>query len=194
MSQSDLPKLYSAPIANASRSAAAQTAWKPIPGLPSPSSSHDREQFKHLKYPPFVFDLSGQPHEHHWGDLRAEGFIGGKLVITKTLSGRGVDAKFALCADDNELVADGADATRVVMRVTDEFGQIRTYANDPIVFTVEGPVKLIGDNPFALIGGTGAVWVRAGEVAGTARITAKHPRLGEQTVNFTLAAVAEEVV
>jgi beta-galactosidase len=163
--------------------------WTPITEL-----EPDREQFKHLKYPPFVFDLNGQPHEHRWGDLRAEGYIGGKLVITKTLSGRGVDAKFALCSDDNELVADGADATRVVMRVTDEFGQIRTYANDPILFTVEGPVKLIGDNPFALVGGTGAVWVRAGEVAGTARLTAKHPRLGEQSVDFTLAAGAEEVV
>ena len=33
-----------------------------------------------------------QQNEHDWGDLRAEGFIGGKLVITKTLSGSGVDA------------------------------------------------------------------------------------------------------
>ena len=40
---------------------------------------------------------------------------------------------------------------------------MRTYANDPIAFTLEGPGNLIGDNPFALIGGTGAVWVRAGE-------------------------------
>ena len=45
---------------------------------------------------------------------------------------------------------------------------MRTYANDPISFTLEGPAELIGDNPFALIGGTGAVWVRAKEQAGTA--------------------------
>ena len=59
-----------------------------------------------------------------------------------TLSGRGVDSKFALVADDHDLIADGADTTRVVVRVTDEFGAMRTYANDPIAFTVEGPVKL----------------------------------------------------
>ena len=38
--------------------------------------------------------------------------------------------------------------------------------NDPMAFTPEGPAKLIGDNPFALIGGTGAVWIRATERGG----------------------------
>ena len=163
--------------------------WTPITEL-----EPDREEFQHLKYPPFVFDLNGEPHAHRWGDLRAEGYIGGKLVITKTLSGRGVDSKFAVAADDRELIADGADTTRVVLRVTDEFGAMRTYANDPIAFTVDGPIQLIGDNPLALIGGTCAVWIRAGLAAGTARLTARHPRLGEQTVNFTLGSAPEESI
>jgi beta-galactosidase len=81
-----------------------------------------------------------------------------------------------------------------VVRVTDEFGAIRTYANDPIAFTLDGAAKLIGDNPFALIGGTGAVWIRAGEFAGTVRLTARHPRLGEQSVSFTISAVPEEAI
>ena len=91
-------------------------------------------------------------------------------------------------------MADGADTTRVVLRVTDEFGAMRTYANDPVAFTLEGPARLIGDNPFALIGGTGAVWIRAGETPGNVRLTAKHPRLGSQTVNFMLTAVPGEEV
>jgi beta-galactosidase len=152
----------------------------------------DRAEFEHLKYPPFVLDVTTLKAD--WGDLRIEGYIGGKLVITETLSGKGVDSKFVLVADDRELKADGADSTRVVARVTDEFGAIRTYANDPITFTLEGPAKLIGDNPFALIGGNCAVWVRAGESAGTVRLTAKHPRLGEQSVSFTLSAAPEETV
>ena len=44
-----------------------------------------------------------------------------------------------LLADDTTLVADGADTTRVVLRVTDEFGALRTYANDPVTLTLEGP-------------------------------------------------------
>jgi beta-galactosidase len=53
---------------------------------------------------------------------------------------------------------------------------------------------LIGDNPFSLIGGTGAVWIRAKETAGTVKLTAKHPRLGEKSVSFKLSAVPAEAV
>jgi beta-galactosidase len=157
----------------------------------------DRKQFEHLAYPPFTLktsdaDLKKLPFP--WGDLRIDGFIKGQQVISKSLSGSGVDRKFMLLPDDTALVADGADTTRVVLRVTDEFGAIRTYANDPVVFTLEGPATLIGDNPFALIGGTGAVWLRAQEQAGTVRLTAKHPRLGTQTIELQLTAVPNEAL
>ncbi len=45
------------------------------------------------------------------------------------------------CPTIRSLKADGADTTRVVLRVTDEFDAIRTYANDPIVFTLAGPAQ-----------------------------------------------------
>lgn len=157
----------------------------------------DRKEFDHLKYAPFVLDLSTLDLKKlgaGWGDLRVDGFIAGKQVISKTLSGKGVDAKFFLLPDDVELQADGADTTRVVMRVTDVSGAVRTYANDPIVLTLEGPGKLIGDNPFALVGGTGAVWIRTSEEPGTVRLTAKHPRLGAQTVEIAVSAAAKEEV
>ena len=152
----------------------------------------ERVEFDHLMYAPFVLDL--RKLHLSWGDLRIDGFLKGKQVISKSLSGRGVDTKFGLFPDDLTLFADGADSTRVVLRVTDEFDAIRTYANDPIAFTLEGPAELIGDNPFALIGGTGAIWIRAREQPGTVRLTAKHPRLGTQTVEFTLQAVSAEAV
>jgi beta-galactosidase len=151
----------------------------------------ERTEFDHLTYPPFIFD---RRKIRGWGDLRIDGYIKGEKVISKSMSGRGVDKKFMLPPDDTALVADGADTTRVVLRVTDEFGAIRTYANDPIVFKLEGPAELIGDNPFSLIGGTGAVWIRAREQAGTVRLTAVHPRLGSQTVEFTLTGTPAEAV
>ena len=157
----------------------------------------DRTEFQHLPYPPFSFDLRHIDYKQlgfRWGDLRIDGFLKGKQVISKSFSGRGTNNKFALLPDDTELLADGADTTRVVLRATDEFGAIRTYANDPITFTLQGPAELIGDNPFSLIGGTGAVWVRAREQAGTVRLTANHPRLGAQTVSFTLRGVPAETV
>jgi beta-galactosidase len=167
-------------------------AWVPLAEL-----DPDRTEFEHLKYAPFVLDLMKlnlRKLKIGWGDLRAEGYIGGKLVITKTLSGSGVDRKFVMLPDDRELIADGADSTRVVLRVTDEFGAVRTYADSPIALTLEGPATVIGENPFSLVGGTGAIWIRAKEESGIVRLTAKHPRLGEQTADFTLRAAPKEEI
>jgi beta-galactosidase len=76
--------------------------------------------------------------------------------------------------------------------VTDEFDNIRPYAGDPIALTLEGPAEILGDNPFGLVGGTGAVWIRVKQDAGTVVLTAKHPRLGVQRVTFTLMASEPE--
>jgi beta-galactosidase len=161
--------------------------WTPLAEL-----DPDRAEFANLKFPPFILDVSR--FRAGWGDLRIDGYLNGKQMISKMLSGRGVDAKFLLLPDDVTLAADGADTTRVVLRVTDEFGAVRNLANDPVAFTLEGPAELIGDNPFALIGGTGAIWIRVKEQAGAVRLTATHPTLGSQTVNFKLTAAPDEAV
>jgi beta-galactosidase len=150
-----------------------------------------KKEFAHLRYAPFVADLEKAVFQ--WGDLRIEGYIQGKQVISKTLSGRGVDQKFTLLPDDTKLNADGADVTRVVLRATDEFGAIRPFANDAIQFTLDGPAEIIGDNPFALIGGTGAIWIRAKEQPGTVKLTATHPYLGAQQLQFEIAPAPPEV-
>ncbi|GAA0570516.1 glycoside hydrolase family 2 protein [Rhizomicrobium electricum] len=153
----------------------------------------DRKQFPHLKYAPFTVDLK-HTIDWDWGDLKIEGYIGGALKITRLLSGQGADREFVVAADDSELTADGADVTRVVLKVTDEFGNVRPFANDPIVLKLDGPADLIGDNPFALFGGVGAVWIRARETAGTVTLTATHPRLGTKTVLLKLTAAPPEMV
>jgi beta-galactosidase len=152
----------------------------------------DRKEFAHLRYAPFILEMSELFHK--WGDLRLDGYIQGKQVISKRLSGTGVDTKFLLLPDDTELIADGADSTRVVLRVTDEFGAVRPFANDAIKLEVEGPAEIIGDNPFSLIGGTGAVWIRAQEKPGKVRLKATHPSLGAQQVEIQIAGSPDETV
>ena len=144
----------------------------------------DRKQFANLRYAPFVLELGELFHK--WGDLRVEGYIQNKLVITKAFSGNGVDTQFLVLPDDKELIADGADSTRVVFRLTDEFGRVKPFANDAIRLEIEGPAQIIGDNPFSLVGGTGAVWIRSGEQAGKVTLKAAHPSLGSQQVTITL--------
>lgn len=150
----------------------------------------DRKQFAHLRYAPFVVELGELFHK--WGDLRIEGYIEGKQVIVKNMSGRGVDTKFVLLPDDTQLLADGADSTRVVLRVTDEFGAIRPFANDAIKFELQGPAAIIGDNPFSLIGGTGAVWIRAQETPGMAVLRATHPILGIGEAKIEIVPAVDE--
>jgi len=151
----------------------------------------DHKQFQNLKYAPFSVEMGGALR-HGWGDLRIEGYIQGKKVIEKSMSGKGVDTQFTATPDDSALKGDGADSTRVVLRVNDEFGAIRPFADDAIKFDLEGPAAIIGDNPFSLVGGTGAIWIRAKEEAGTARLTATHPRLGAQRIEIRISEAAPE--
>jgi beta-galactosidase len=150
----------------------------------------DRTQFPHLRYAPFVAQIGGKVEP--WGDLRIDGYIQGKQAISKSYSGKGVEQRFSLVADDLSLSADGADTTRVVLAATDEFGAICPFSCDAITLDVDGPADIIGDNPFALVGGTGAIWIRAREQAGTVRLRATHPFLGKQEIHFSLAASIPE--
>jgi len=135
-----------------------------------------------LKYAPFSVNLHDAIGKG-WEDLRIEGYIGGKKVIERKMSAKGVEKQFIIAADDTELFADGIDATRVVFKVTDEFGNVQPFAHAAVMFTVENG-EIIGDNPFALVGGVGAIWIKSTEKAGIIKLTAKHARLGTKTVEI----------
>ena len=147
----------------------------------------DTKNFGNLAHPPFVTNIR-DGFRHGWGDLKIEGYIGGKVVITKTLSGKGVDQQLLIEPDDRELIGDGIDATRVVMKVTDEYGAVRPFANAAIVLSLQGPGEIIGENPFALFGGAGAVWIRSKQNSGLVKLTATHPTLGSKTVEINVKA------
>lgn len=142
----------------------------------------DSKTYPNLKYAPFRTNLHAAISAG-WEDLRIEGFIGGKVVIEKKFSAKGVDQQLIVKADDAEINADGIDMTRVVFKVADEFGNVRQFAQGAIQLTVENG-EIIGDNPFALVGGCGAVWIRSTEKAGLIRLTAKHARLGTKTISI----------
>lgn len=151
----------------------------------------DRVKYPHLKHPPFTMDW-GRIGFHAWSDLTIEGYLRGELVKTVKLSGSGEDADFRVLPDDRELRGDGRDATRVVLKVVDEYGNIRPFATGAIALQVSGPVVLIGENPFSLVGGTGAVWLRTKQAAGAVTLVATHPYLGMKTVNLTVIAAPAE--
>ena len=65
-----------------------------------------------------------------------------------------------------------------------QYGKIRPFATGAIQLSLTGPGEIVGENPFSLSGGAGAVWVRSKEAAGVIRLEARHQYLGKQTVEI----------
>ncbi|NJR12534.1 hypothetical protein HC776_01210, partial [bacterium] len=53
-------------------------------------------------------------------------------------------------------------------------------------FEIDGPAELIGENPYAIIGGQAALYVKARHEAGTVTIRAKADRLPDAEISLTL--------
>lgn len=149
----------------------------------------NRAEFGNLAHPPFQVELRRVPS----GDLRIEGYLAGKKVVERKYSGNGVDQQFLVTAEDSSLAADGADCTRVVMRVTDEYGALRRYTSAAIALNIEGPAEIIGANPFSLVAGCGAVWIRAQQQPGAVVLHATHPLLGTREVRLRIEAADAEL-
>lgn len=143
----------------------------------------DRANFLHLRYPPFfadlTFDAATKP------ELRIDAYIGSKLALTRSFSADTAHDRFLAHADDASLIADGADTTRLLLRVVDKYGAQRAFASGQVALTLQGPGLIVGDNPFDLApnGGAGAVWIRTlpGR-AGVITVTATHATLGSHRV------------
>lgn len=153
----------------------------------------DRTTYPHLRYAPFIVDLMGRRLED-WGDLRIDGYINGEKVISKTLPGNDTDAELQVLPDDMELAGDGIDATRVVLKVTNAEGGWRPFSSGAVTLRIEGPGEIVGENPFSLVGGVGAIWVKSKEGAGVIRLEARHPRLGAKIVEIQVKAAPSEFV
>ena len=80
------------------------------------------------------------------------------------------------------------------MRITDQYGNLRRYSTAAIALSIEGPAEIIGDNPFSMVGGGGAVWIRAKHEPGTVVLKATHPALGAREVRINIEASEPERV
>ncbi len=138
-----------------------------------------RKLFPHLAYPPFIANLT--VHGERKPELRIDGFVGGRRALRRLFSPDPSFDTLTCVADDEALVPDGQDATRVVLRAVDRYGAPRPFVVGSLTFTVSGPAVLVGDNPldFQAAGGACAVWLRSvrGQT-GQVSLAATHPLLG----------------
>ncbi len=145
----------------------------------------DRQEFPNLPHPPFqIWGLNLLWGGHKFDDLRVVGYVNGQAVIEQRMESYGVPRALVLEADDRELNADGADMTRLVFRIVDKYGNRLPYTNQIVAFEINGPADLIGENPFALMGGQAALYVKATHEAGTVTVRATTPRLETAVVTI----------
>lgn len=140
----------------------------------------DRETYPHLPHPPFT--ITGLGLLMTWGsafeDLRLVGYIGAQQVAEQRFSAHGLPYALTLTADDAQINADGADMTRLVFKIVDQYGNRLPYTQSVITFEVEGEADLIGENPFPLMGGQAAVYLKARKQKGLVTVRASTALLG----------------
>jgi len=146
----------------------------------------DHDSFPNLPHPPFKVDGLDVMLAFPYGDLRVVGYIGGEPVAEQRIANDGVPHTLRLWSDDAVLRPDDADMTRVTFAVTDAYGTPLRYAATVVTLTVEGPGQLIGTNPFPLIGGQAALYLKAGLAAGDVIIRAEAPRLQPAEIRLAI--------
>lgn len=148
----------------------------------------DRLTYPNLPHSPFVIaGLSlGSLSNKGYQELRVVGYRDGQPAAEQRIEADGVPKQLILRPDDTRLGADGADMTRLVVMITDKYGNRLPYAFSAITFEIEGPGELIGDNPFILVGGQAALYVKAGKQAGTVIVRATTPRLPAAEATITV--------
>lgn len=144
-----------------------------------------KDDFPTLQHPPVKIEKL----DWRWGDefeaLRLVGIINDEQVAEQLIEADSIPRKLEFYAEDSELRADGIDMTRLVFKITDNYGNRLPYAIQPVHFELlEGDAELIGDNPFALVGGQAAMFLRARRKPGTVRVKASSPRL--ESVEITV--------
>jgi beta-galactosidase len=140
-----------------------------------------------------MVELSDLPLDP-WGDLRIDGYRDGKLVISKSYSGKGIDSQLLIEPDDTALTGDGSDVTRVVLRVADQYGNTQQFASGAVSLTIDGPGEIVGENPYGLVGGAGAIWIKTKLESGTIHLTARHPYLSKKEIAITVSPAPPEVI
>jgi beta-galactosidase len=147
--------------------------------------------YPNLPHPPFKLTSLGAMLAQPWGDLRLVGYINGEAVAEQSIAADGLPPALVLEADDSEINADGIDMTRIVFKIVDKYGNPLPYSTSVVTFEVEGDAELIGENPFPLVGGQAAMYLKAGRTAGEVVVRAKTARLNEAEIK--VKTIDEEV-
>lgn len=138
---------------------------------PSINSNSDQ-----LKHPPFIFKLD----KFISGTLRAEGFIGGKKVVSNVVKTPESPSKIELVYDISSMPInpDFPDMIFVYAKITDANGTVIPTATNEVTFSLtEGNAELIGENPVKAEAGIATIILKTRNLKNPVKVMAKSENL-----------------
>ena len=127
-----------------------------------------------------------------WGSkavsYKLEGTMNGKIA---TVSKEPISSQHIIVsADATSLVEDDTyDTTRIAIRAVSQVGANAPYSNECITLTTTGPIEIIGDKNFSLIGGARAFWIKSIGKSGKATVTVTS-NIGVEVINIDVTKKA----
>jgi beta-galactosidase len=149
-----------------------------------------KEEYKGIPYPPVIVDFSViSPQEAGswgmvWEDLILKGYYNDKQVIEKKFSKEPVPSELYVSADDYVLDSSQKDATRIVVKILDQCGNLLPFIDEIIKVEVKGPAKIQGPNELVVKGGAIAFWIETINESGEVDIKIKSQSLGQKDVRI----------
>jgi beta-galactosidase len=136
-----------------------------------------------LKHPPFIFKMGNFTK----GTLRADAYIGGKVVATHTVNtaGQPVGLRLRYDTSGHDISRETPDVLFVYAEIIDESGNIVTDSGLPVTFNVNGnSATLIGENPINAEAGTSTILLRTELHSDPITIQANAPGLNGATITI----------
>lgn len=149
-----------------------------------------REEYPGVPYPPVIIDYTALSPEVvgawglKWEGAVLTGYYRDQPIVEKRFCADPVPTVLSVAADDQILNAAQKDATRVVVKVLDQCGNLLPFLDEIIHLEVEGPGRIQGPSTVVLKGGAIAFWVETRNARGVITITVRSQSVGEKTVRL----------
>lgn len=151
-----------------------------------------KDEYMGVPYPPIIIDFSVISLETvdslglTWEDAIITGYYKDKAVIEKRFAKNPIPVELFVAADDVVLDHSQKDATRIVVTILDQCGNLLPFIDDIIRLQLSGPGRLQGPSEVVVKGGAIAFWIETMNEAGTIDVIVRSQRLGEKSVKIEI--------
>jgi beta-galactosidase len=149
-----------------------------------------KSEYAGLQYPTAIIDSSVITRMQagawgmKWEDAILRGYYHGALIIERRLSNNPLPSQLRVRADNLRLNAAQKDATRIVVKILDQYGNLLPFCDEIIRIELKGPGRLQGPDTISVKGGAIAFWVETLNQPGTIELLIHSRRLESKTVKL----------